>query len=144
MIRTTAMDQPADYSKNIYDSLPANAKQYYAERSDKSIVEICYKLSFLQKTWRNVNLIRLYPLNNMKYLNSNEFLCVIVNGEHRIYQGPGFNWVVGITDSVVEKCQIGEDINFGPIKIAYVKAGCLKFCRDRNTGKPTFLGPGNR
>jgi len=75
-------------------------------------------------------------------LNSNEFCCAIVNGEHRIYQGPGFHFVVGVTDRIVSRSVIGEDINFGPIKIIYVKPGSLKFAVLRNTGEPKLLGPG--
>jgi len=30
---------------------------------------------------------------------------------------------------------IGEDVNFGPIKIIFVKPGRLKFVTYRNTGK---------
>jgi len=54
--------------------------------------------------------------------------------------GPGYNWVVGINDVMKKKCTIGQDINFGPIKIIYVRPGLLKFAQFRNTGKPLLLG----
>jgi len=79
---------------NIYDSLPDAARQLYHEADQsKDFKDWTYQLSSSQRLWLNLNLLRLYPLLcNMKYLNSNEFLCVVVNGEHRIYQGPGFKW----------------------------------------------------
>jgi len=75
-------------------------------------------------------------------LNSNQLICATVNGEHRIYQGPGYHFVVGVTDRIWKPQVIGEDVNFGPIKIIFVKPGRLKFVTYRNTGKPQLLGPG--
>lgn len=131
-----------DYSTQIFESLPENAKQYFHARSEERIEDLCYTLNFQQKLWRNLNLLRLYPLLSITYLNSNEMVCVVVDGEHRIYRGPGFQWVVGITDELVRKYVVGEDIDFGPTKIIYVQPGTLKFAQMRNTGRPLLLGPG--
>jgi hypothetical protein len=96
-----------------------------------------YQLSAAQYLWRNINMfIRIYPLlSSLHYLNSNQLICATVNGEHRIYQGPGFHCVVGVTDRIWKPQEIGVDINFGPIKIIFVKPGRLKFVMYRNTGK---------
>jgi len=74
---------------SLLASLPMAAREYYVERTEKNFTDLVYKLSTLQSLWRRINTIRLYPLCNMKYLASNQCVCVIVNGEHRIYQGPG-------------------------------------------------------
>lgn len=133
---------PADYSQQIYESLPENAKQYYVERSDKHVEDLCCKLSYGERLCRGINLIRVYPLFSLRYLNANEFCGAVVNGEHRLYNGPGFHWVVGMNDHMYQPVIIGNDINFGPIKIIYVKPGNLKFARFRDSGRPMLLGPG--
>lgn len=134
--------RPSDYSQQIYESLPDNAKQYYVERSEKHVEDLCYKLSFGEKLCRGLNLARIYPLFSLRYLNANEFCGAVVSGEHRLYNGPGFQWVVGINDHMYEPVVIGNDINFGPIKIIYVRPGNLKFARFRDSGRPMLLGPG--
>lgn len=135
--------EQVDFSKQILDSLPENARQYYVEKTDKQIGELVYRLSCTEKMWRNINVLRIYPICCMRYLNSNEFCCAIVNGEHRIYQGPGLHFVVGLMDQIVGgNFVIGDDCDFGPIKLIYVRPGALKFATFRNTGRPLLLGPG--
>ena len=59
-----------------------------------------------------------------------------------VHHSPGFHFVIGITDKVVATPDIGEDIDFGPIKVIFVKSGTLKFAQYRDSGKPLLLGPG--
>jgi regulator of protease activity HflC (stomatin/prohibitin superfamily) len=149
-IRTNATDQKSnqgpnqelDYSKKLFDSLPNNAREYYKEKTNKPLSEIITKLSTGTRVWNTLNLLRLYPFLRFKYVNSNELLPVLVSGQHKILQGPGFNWTVGINDSSSHKIQIGSDVEFGPIKLIYVKPGTLKFAVDIATSKPMLLGPG--
>jgi len=126
----------------IFASLPESARIFYKERSSQTFSELVHKLTCCESLWRNINLLRLYPCCCAQYLNSNQVVGAIVNGEHRLYTGPGFHWVVGVTDRMLEKQEIGEDIDFGPIKVIFVRPGTLKFASLRNTGKPILLGPG--
>ena len=89
MSRITREDNSSEYSRQIYESLPDNAKQYFVEKTDKQMKEISYQLNLPQTAWRYLNLARIYPFFSLQYLNSNELCCAVVNGDHRIYQGPG-------------------------------------------------------
>ena len=46
----------------LYESLPESARQYYAERSTQSIRELVYQLSTFELLWRNLNILRIYPI----------------------------------------------------------------------------------
>ena len=141
--RYERQERPAEFSQQILESLPENARQYYHEKSDRSITELTYKLTWSQKMCRTLGLLRISPLFTIRYLNSNEFCCVVVNGEHRIYGGPGYHYVTGFADHFVgAKFELGTDVDFGPIKIVYVKPGFLKFATMGNSGRPMLLGPG--
>lgn len=129
-------------SASLRDSLPENAREFYLERTEKSFSDLVHKLSTAGQIWRTLNLIRIYPLSNLRYLASNQCVTAVVNGEHRLYCGPGFQWTVGLTDRMGRVQVIGTDVDFGPIKLIYVKPGTLKFACFSDTGRPLLLAPG--
>ena len=101
----------------ILESLPLNARPLYVTRCKSNIEDLVSKVTISERIWRTINLLRLYPLLcNFRYLNNNNIACVIVNGEHRLYRGPCYLYVTGITDRIVKIVTIGEDIDFGPLK----------------------------
>ena len=92
--------------------------------------------------YNRLGLLRIHPLCTIRYVNSNELLPVLRNGKHQICQGPGYFWVTHFNDRVFPRISIGENINFGPIKLIYVRPGGIKFAVNVSTSHPMLLGPG--
>ena len=129
-----------DMSHSIYYALPDTAKQYYLESTEKDFKEWTEPLG-PQKSWY-LSYLRCFASHKTTYLNSNELLCAIIDGQHKVFRGPGLFYLANYADRIIRTYTIGQDIDFGPIKVVYVKAGTLRYATKRNTGQPMLLGPG--
>lgn len=131
-----------DYKDVIFDSLPPNAKKYFIPSNKLELSNIVSKFSSIEKFKRNINLLRLYPFTYCKYASDNELVLMLINGEYKIYKGPGWFTKIGFTDTKPEIVPIGSEIKYGPIKLLYVKPGTLRYGLNIAESKPMILGPG--
>ena len=131
-----------DYKEIIYDSLPSNAKKYFVSSNKLELDDIVSKFNFNQQSSRRFNMLRLYPFAYCKYATDNELVLIVINGEYKIYKGPGWFKKIGFTDSVPQIVPIGTEITYGPIKLLYVKPGTLRYGLNIAESKPMILGPG--
>lgn len=133
-------DQVLDLLNSIYFSLPETAKQYYVQSSEKDFNSWITPLG--RQTGLYLSYLKCFTSYKISYLNSNELLCAIVDGQHKIFKGPGLFYPTKYSDKIIQQYILGQDIDFGPIKVVYVKPGTLRYATQRNTGKPFLLGPG--
>ena len=131
-----------DYRDYIYNSLPLNAKKYYIQSKYIDINNIVSKFNNSELCYRMINMLRLYPFLKIKYVNENQLIQMIIDGKYKLFRGPGYYTKINLNDSISEPINIGNDIQFGPIKIIYVKQGTLRFGTNIVESKPMILGPG--
>ena len=131
-----------DYKEVIYDSLPSNAKKYYVSSNKLELDVIVSKFNLSQRSARRLNMLRLYPFAYCKYASDNELVLMVINGEYKIYKGPGWFTKIGFTDTVPVILPIGSEITYGPIKLLYVKPGTLRYGLNIAESRPMILGPG--
>lgn len=127
-----------DLAHSIYYSLPEIAKQYYIDSSEKDFKDWITPLG-RQNGWY-IRYLKCFQTYKIYYLNSNELLCAIIDSQHKIFKGPGIFHLTNNYDKVVKSYTLGQDIDFGPIKVIYVKPGTLRYATHINTGKPMLLG----
>jgi regulator of protease activity HflC (stomatin/prohibitin superfamily) len=131
-----------DYRESIYAALPLSARKYHMSSKSHKLDEVLAVVSVGEKMWKYLNLIRIYPCMRMRYVNSNEIIPILINGQHRLYIGPGYFTAVGIADKVFGPVLIGDDIIFGPVKLIYVKPGTYKYALNIAESRPMLLEPG--
>jgi regulator of protease activity HflC (stomatin/prohibitin superfamily) len=142
MNKDTNFNDGLDYKDAIYASLPKNARKYFVPSNKLELSYIVSKFTLSQQTSRSLNMLRLYPFASCKYASDNELVLMLINGEYKIYKGPGWFTKIGFTDTVPEIVSIGSEITYGPIKLLYVKPGTLRYGLNIAESRPMILGPG--
>jgi regulator of protease activity HflC (stomatin/prohibitin superfamily) len=131
-----------DYRESIYAALPLSARKYHVSSKTHKLDEVLASVSSAEAIWKYLNLLRVYPYCRLRYVNSNEIIPILINGQHRLYMGPGYFTAVGIADKVFDPVLIGDDIIFGPVKLIYVKPGTYKYALNIAESRPMLLEPG--
>ena len=135
-------DKILDYNDMIYTSLPQNARKYYISSNKVELSNIVSNFTIIEQIIRRLNMIRLYPFTFCKYAHDDELILMLIDGEYKIYKGPGWFTKIGFTDTCPKIVKIGKEIQYGPIKLLYIKPGTLRYGLNIIESKPMIFGPG--
>jgi regulator of protease activity HflC (stomatin/prohibitin superfamily) len=130
-----------DYSKDIFHSLPDNAKKYFREKSNYAVDQLVSELSVYETMKKCFTAPLGFPFMSTR-VEPNQLVPVVISGKHKLLKGPRWHWPTTLFDRVGVPVDISKDIIFGSIKLVYVNPGCLKYALNVETSTPMLLGPG--
>lgn len=102
------------------------------------------RFSTFNRRLRSLGCIVPFNWKKKRYLTPDEYICIFLQGEHRLFRGPGFFWITDPEDYFVgKKFKLEKNITeVGPYTIIFVKPNCMKYARREGSTTPMFLGPG--